>query len=101
MLVLENDFNRVNIPGQPIDAAEKLFAEIDGEVDRVLKGVAENATLPEGTDMEILIYFAALLYRRNPQIRSNLERAKTTVIKQMAIEHSYLAPKGMNLIGSR
>ena len=80
----QRDFNRINVPGKPIDEVEKMFAEIDTEVARVLKYVEENATLPKGTDMEKLIYFAALLYRRNPQIRSNLERAETTVIKQMA-----------------
>ena len=79
----QNDFNQVNIPGQPIDAAEKLFAEMDGEVDRVLKDIAENATLPEGTDMDILIYFVALLYMHNPQIRNNIGNYETTVIKQV------------------
>ena len=80
----KRDFNRVNIPGQPIDEVEKLFAEIDGEVNRVLKEVVENATLPESADMEILIYFIALLYRRNPQIRNHIGNCETTVIKQMA-----------------
>ena len=80
----ERDFNRVNIPGQPIDEVEKLFAEIDGEVNRVLKEVVENATLPEGADMETLTYFIALLYRRNPQIRNHIGNCETTVIKQMA-----------------
>lgn len=80
----ERDFNRIDIPGQPIDEAEKLFAKIEGEVARVLKGIAENSTLPQKTDMEILIYFIALLYRRNPQIRSHIGNCETTVIKQMA-----------------
>jgi len=80
----ERDFNRVDIPGQPIDEVEKLFAEIDGEVNRVLKEVVENATLPESADMETLIYFIALLYRRNPQIRNHIGNCETTVIKQIA-----------------
>lgn len=79
----QRDFNRVNIPGQPIDAAEKLFAEIDGEADRVLKDVTENAALPEGTDMETLIYFIALLYIHNPQVRNSIANSETTVIKQV------------------
>ena len=80
----ENDFNRVNIPGQPIDTAEKLFAKIDEEVNLLLKDMEENETLPKGKDMEILIYFVALLYMHNPQIRSNLRTSETTVIKQFA-----------------
>ena len=79
----QRDFNRVNIPRQPIDAAEKLFAEIDGEIARILKDVEENATLPEGTDMETLIYFVALLYIHNPQVRNSIADSETTVIKQV------------------
>ena len=80
----QRDFNRVDIPERPIDEAEKSFAKIDGEVARVLKGIEENSTLPQKTDMEILIYFIALLYRRNPQIRNNIGNCETTVIKQVA-----------------
>ena len=80
----QRDFNRVNVPGKPIDEAEKLFAEIEGEVARVLKGIEENTTLPEdANDMETLIYFVALFYMHNPQIRNNLENNETTVIKQV------------------
>ena len=48
----QRDFNRVNIPGKPIDEMEKMFAEIEAEVARVLKEIEETATLPKGTDME-------------------------------------------------
>ena len=78
----QRDFNRVNIPGKPIDEAEKMFGEIEGEVARVLKNVVESATLPEGTDMGILICFVALLHVNNPQFRINLANNETTVIKQ-------------------
>ena len=78
----QTDFNRVNVPGKPIDAAEKLFAEIEGEVARVLKGIEEDSTLLQKTDMEVLIYFVALLYMHNPQIRNNLANIETTVFKQ-------------------
>ena len=80
----QTDFNRVNVQRKSIDAAEKLFAEIEGEVARVLKGIEENTTLPEdANDMETLIYFVALLYMHNPQIRNNLANNETTVIKQV------------------
>lgn len=78
----QTNFNRVNVPGKPIDSVEKLLAEIEGEVARVLKGIKENSTLPQKTDMEALIYFIALLYMHNPQIRNNLASIETTVIKQ-------------------
>ena len=79
----QTDFNRVNVQGKSIDAAEKLFAEIEGEVARVLKGIEENTTLPEdANDMETLIYFVALFYMRNPKIRNNLANNETAVFKQ-------------------
>ena len=79
----QRDFNRVDIPGMPIDALEKRFAEIDGEVARVLKYIVKNKTLPEDTDMGLLINFVASLLGRNPQIRSNMADAITEIIKQM------------------
>ena len=78
----QRDFNRINIPGQPIDRAEKLFAEIDGEIARILKDVEENATLPEDVDMVTLFYFVGLLYAHNPQFRNNIADFETRVIKQ-------------------
>ena len=88
----QRDFNRVDIPGKPIDAVEKLFSEIEGEVARVLKYVDANATLPQGTDIETLLYFVALLYGHNPQFRNNLSSFETTVIKQM-LRMSLLSPE--------
>ena len=79
----QNDFNRVNIPGQPIDAAEKLFAEIDGKIARILKDVEEKATLPEGVDMVTLSHFVVLLHVHNPQFRNNIADFETRVIKQI------------------
>lgn len=80
----KRDFNRVDIPGMPIDAVEKLFSEIEGEVARVLKCVEDNATLPKGTDIDTLLYFVALLYGHNPQFRNNLSGFETTMIKQIS-----------------
>lgn len=78
----QRDFNRVNIPGKPIDEVEKTLAEMDTAVARVLRYVKENETLPTGGDLEILIYFVALLYMHNPRIRNNLTSIETMVIKQ-------------------
>lgn len=79
----QRDFNRVNVPGKPIDEAEKMFGEIDGEIARILKDVEENATLPEGVDMVTLFYFVALLHVHNPQLRNNIADFETRVIKQI------------------
>ncbi len=79
----KRDFNRVDILGEPIDAVEKLLAEIEGKVSRMLKYVEDNAALPKGTDMEPLLYFVALLYGHNPPFRNNLSSFETTVRRQM------------------
>ena len=79
----QRDFNRVEIPGRPIDDAEKqLLALIDGQATKVLKGIAENATLPKDTDMVTLVYFVALIAVHNPQIRNILANAETKKIKE-------------------
>ena len=88
----QRDFNRVDIPGQPIDAVEKLFADIEREIARVLKYVEESATLPEDTDIDTLLYFVALLYGHNPQPRNNLSSFETRVIKQ-GLRLSLLGPE--------
>ena len=80
----QRDFNRVDISGMPIDEVEKqLFTPIDGEAAKVLKYVAENATLPKDTDMVTLFYFVALLHGHNPQFRNSLSSFETTVVKQV------------------
>ena len=95
----KRDFNRVDIPGKQIDEVEKLLAEIEREVARVLRYVEDNAILPKGTDMDTLLYFVALLYGHNPQFRNNLSSSETTLIKQM-LKVSFPIPKVMNLISS-
>ena len=79
----QRDFNRIEIPGRPIDDAEKqLLALIDGKAAKVLKDIAENATLPKDTDMVTLVYFVALIAVHNPQIRNSLANAETKKIKK-------------------
>ena len=80
----QRDFNRVNVPGKPIDEAEKIFAEIEGKLAWVLKEIEETGTLPKGPSMKVLTYFVASLYRHNPQTRNHLANSETTVIKQIA-----------------
>lgn len=76
------DFNRVEIPGAPIDEAERaIFAPIDGETAEVLKYIADNAALPKDGDMFALICFVALLYSHNPRPRSNLAKSETEILK--------------------
>lgn len=79
----QRDFNRVDIPGMPIDEAEmRIFSPIDGKTGEMLKYITDNATLPEKEDMFALLSFVALLYNHNPQRRSNLVKSETEILKR-------------------
>ena len=74
----QRDFNRMEIPGMPIDEAEKqVFAVLDREASKVLKYIADNATLPKDTKMGTLIHFIAFLAVHNPQMRNSMVNAST------------------------
>lgn len=79
----KHDFNRVEIPGLPIDDAEtRLFAPIDSEADQALKYIADNETLPKDEKMDILIYFVSVLAAHNPHIRNTMIDTETEIREQ-------------------
>ena len=80
----QRDFNRVEIPGLPIDDAEKrVFGLIDTEAARALRYIAENAILPEDTTLRRnLIYFVTILAVHNPHIQNSMVNASTEYHKQ-------------------
>lgn len=79
----QRDFNRVDIPGMPIDEAETgIFSPIDGRTGEVLKYITDNAALPIEEDMFALLCFVALLFNHNPQHRSNLVKTETEILKR-------------------
>ena len=80
----QRDFNRINIQGYPMDAIERHLAQIESRVSRVLRSIAENATLPEeDTDKDYLIVFVAILAVNNPQIRDRLMDRDRETSRQM------------------
>lgn len=81
----ERDFNRIDIPGQPIDAVEKALAEFDNQVAGVLKKIANEEVLPntETEDFSVIMLFIALLGIRNPKLRSNMNSTHEQIGKMM------------------
>ena len=79
----QRDFNRVEIPGTPIDDAERrIFGLIDREAEKALKYIADHEKLPTDTKMRNLIYFVAVLAAHNPYIRDILINAEPELHKQ-------------------
>jgi len=79
----QRDFNRMEIPGMPIDEAEKqVFTVLDREASKVLKYIADNAALPKDTKMGTLIHFIAFLAVHNPQMRNSMVNASTEFHKE-------------------
>ena len=82
----QRDFNRINLPDHSINEVEERLAQIESEAARVLKFIAENATLPkDDIDMDYLINFAAILSTNNPQIRDRLIDRDREITKQMML----------------
>lgn len=82
----QRDFNRVDIPGQPIDAVERALAEFDGQAAGVLKKIANKEVLPntETEDFSVIMHFIALLGIRNPKLRTNMNSTHEQIGKMMA-----------------
>jgi hypothetical protein len=66
----QNDFNRVDIPGQPIDAVETAMAEFEAEVAPAIRAaVAAPDFFPDDLSHNVILNFIALLAVRNPAFR--------------------------------
>lgn len=66
----KRDFNRIDIPGQPIDALEGALAEFETEVDAAIRAtVAATDQFSSPDDFNVILNFIALLAVRNPRLR--------------------------------
>ncbi len=57
----QGDFNRINIPGHAMDEIESHLAQIEGQAATVLRNIAQDATLPQNRDMDVLVVFIGIL----------------------------------------
>ena len=79
----ERDFNRINVPDHAIDEIERHLAQIEGQAAAVLRDIAQNATLPQNRDMDVLVVFIGILAANNPQIRDSLINIDQEIARQM------------------
>ncbi len=81
----ERDFNRVDIPGLPIDAVEKALSEFETQLDGVIKRVIGEKALPkvDTEDFSVIMHFIALLGIRNPRLRTNINLVNEQISKMI------------------
>ena len=82
-IAAQRDFNRINIPGHAMDEIESHLSQIESQAVRVLRDIAQNATLPQNRDMDVLVVFVGILAANNPQIRDSLINEDREITRQM------------------
>ena len=82
-IAAQRDFNRINIQGHAVDEIESHLAQIERQAATVLRDIAQNATLPQNRDMDILVVFIGILAVNNPQVRDSLINIDQEITRQM------------------
>ena len=82
-IALQSDFNRINIQGHAEDEIESHLAQFEGQAATVLRDIAQNATLPQNRNMDVLVVFVGILAANNPQIRDSLINIDQEITRQM------------------
>lgn len=74
-VAVEFDFHRIDAPGQPIDAVEKMLAEIDGEFATALKRIIEARSFDNPEDRATVFMCMSLMFVKNPAMRESTDEA--------------------------
>lgn len=72
----ERDFNRVDIEGQPLDAAEQAFALFEEPAVEAIRKVLVSQVFPNNEDCNLILNLLCLIAIRNPRLRNNFNRAR-------------------------
>lgn len=78
------DFNRVDIPGNPIDVLESSLSRFESEADRVLTEIRETKVMPKGNDLIALMNLVALISVRNPRVRESFRKSTIEVVEKIS-----------------
>ena len=82
-IAAQRDFNKINIQGHAVDEIESRLAQVEGQAATVLRDIAQNATLPQNRDMDVLVVFVGILTVNNPQIRDSLINIDREITRQI------------------
>lgn len=74
------DFNRIDIPGVPIDQLERDYARFEDALAPVLRGLSESPTLPRGEGFDLVCQLMAMVAVRNPRFRAVQAAAMQQII---------------------
>lgn len=71
-VAVQRDFNQINIEGHDRNEIESHLSGIEGQVNTVLRDIAQNARLPQNRNMDLLVVYVGILAVNNPQVREGL-----------------------------
>ncbi len=72
----ERDFNRVDIEGCPLDAAEQAFALFEEPAVEAIRKVLVSEVFPCNEDCNLILNFLAFIAIHNPHLRNTFNRAR-------------------------
>ena len=89
-VAVELDFNRVDVPGQPIDLVEKELSKFEGAIAAALECIINSDSLSDANDANLLFTFMSMLLIRNPGMRETvgdwINRLQAYIMKADAID---------------
>ena len=83
-IAVERDFNRVDLPGVPIDDLEQRFARIEGDVIGAIRKIHVARTLDVVADLHLVLNLVGLLLCRNPRARQSRNNSFARLVKRIA-----------------
>jgi hypothetical protein len=83
-VAVERDFNRVDIPGRPIDQLEDMLSRIEGDVISAIRRIQIAGTLNSVPDLHLVLNLVGLILARNPRFRRSVSDSFGKVVKGIA-----------------
>jgi hypothetical protein len=72
---VERDFHRIDAPGQPLDAFEKMFSGFESELSFALEKIITSRSIQNEQDRVYLFNFIGLLCVKTPRMREHIRQA--------------------------
>jgi len=69
----ERYFNRAKVDGKDSDELEVILSKFETQIPSALENVPHNATFFKSNSFNVILNLIALIYSRNPSLRSSLE----------------------------
>lgn len=82
-IAVKQDFNRVEIEGQPPDVFEQAVSKFEGELAPALNRIIAAENLQSSEDKVVLLNFIALISVRNPRHRETFRKFNEEVMQRV------------------